>query len=216
MAALGLHCFVWAFSSRGQRGLLCRGARASHYGGLSCCWALALGTWASVVAAQELSSCSAQALELRLSSGWHTGLVAPWHVGSSYTRAGIHVPCIGRRILNHWATREVPTYGPLWWRTFVKPEHRYQRHVKKWYKQMRELLDEKSNASTFYPRTAPPGAGRLCSTCWFENLHWGILLPGWHRQIALPAPPLCISSGKINPSYLPLRDVSRVTWTNIL
>ena len=37
---------------------------------------------------------------------WLTGLVAPWHVGSSQTRARTRVPCIGRRILNHCATRE--------------------------------------------------------------------------------------------------------------
>ncbi|KAJ8786650.1 hypothetical protein J1605_006139 [Eschrichtius robustus] len=37
------------------------------------------------------------------------GLVAPRHVGSSRTRDGTCVPCIGRRILNHCATREVPT-----------------------------------------------------------------------------------------------------------
>ena len=36
------------------------------------------------------------------------GLVAPRHVGSSRTRARTRVPCIGRRILNHCATREVP------------------------------------------------------------------------------------------------------------
>ena len=30
---------------------------------------------------------------------WHTGLVAPRHVGSSRTRARTRVPCIGRRIL---------------------------------------------------------------------------------------------------------------------
>ena len=36
------------------------------------------------------------------------GLVAPRHVGSSRTRARTHIPCIGRWILNHWATREVP------------------------------------------------------------------------------------------------------------
>ena len=34
------------------------------------------------------------------------GLVAPRHVGSSQTRAWTHVPCIGRQILNHCATRE--------------------------------------------------------------------------------------------------------------
>ena len=35
------------------------------------------------------------------------GLVAPWHVGSSRTRAPTRVPCIDRWILNHCATREV-------------------------------------------------------------------------------------------------------------
>ena len=37
-----------------------------------------------------------------------TGLVAPRRVGSSRTRAQIRVLCIGRQILNHCATREVP------------------------------------------------------------------------------------------------------------
>ena len=37
---------------------------------------------------------------------WLTDLVAPRHVGSSWTRARIRVPCIGRQILNHCATRE--------------------------------------------------------------------------------------------------------------
>ena len=36
------------------------------------------------------------------------GLVAPRHVGSSQTRARTRVPCIGRQILNHCATREFP------------------------------------------------------------------------------------------------------------
>ena len=39
---------------------------------------------------------------------WLTGPVAPWHVGSSQTRARTRVPCIGRQILNHCATREAP------------------------------------------------------------------------------------------------------------
>ena len=37
---------------------------------------------------------------------WRTGLVALQHVVSSQTRARTHDPCIGRRILNHCATRE--------------------------------------------------------------------------------------------------------------
>ena len=39
---------------------------------------------------------------------WLTGVVAPRHVGSSQTRARTRVPCIGRQILNHCATREAP------------------------------------------------------------------------------------------------------------
>ena len=39
---------------------------------------------------------------------WHMGLVALWHMGSSRTRARTHVPCIGRQILYHCTTREVP------------------------------------------------------------------------------------------------------------
>ena len=42
---------------------------------------------------------------------WCTGPVAPRHVGSSQTRARTRVPCIGRQILNHCATREAPRKG---------------------------------------------------------------------------------------------------------
>ena len=83
------------------------GMWASHPAGFSCCRAWALGTGASVVASRGLSICGSRALERRL-KWWRTGLVAPQHVGSSRTRARIHVPCIGRRILNHCATREAP------------------------------------------------------------------------------------------------------------
>ena len=38
----------------------------------------------------------------RAQNSWHTGLVGPWHVESSWTRGRqTHVPCIGRQILNH-------------------------------------------------------------------------------------------------------------------
>ena len=47
------------------------------------------------------SSCGTLAQQL-----WLAGLVAPQHVGSSKTRARTRVPCIGRWILNHCATRE--------------------------------------------------------------------------------------------------------------
>ena len=41
---------------------------------------------------------------------WHAVLVDPWHVESSQTRDGTHVPFIAKWILNHWTTRKVPHY----------------------------------------------------------------------------------------------------------
>ena len=60
----------------------------SHYRGLSCC-----GAQAPDAQAQQL---------------WLTGPAAPWHAGSSQTRARTRVPRIGRQTLNHRATREAP------------------------------------------------------------------------------------------------------------
>ena len=67
-----------------------RAARASHYRGLSCC--------------------GAQAPDAQAQQSWLTGPAAPWHVGSSQTRARNRVPCIGRQTLNHCAIREAPTF----------------------------------------------------------------------------------------------------------
>ena len=51
------------------------------------------------------SSCGMRAQQL-----WHTGLGALRHVGSSWTRDRTRVPCIGRWILNHHTTRQVPGF----------------------------------------------------------------------------------------------------------
>ena len=71
LAALGLHCFVWAFSSCGKRGLLFMAvlrlliAVASHCRGFSC-EAEALGMRTSAVVVHRLSSCGSWALECGL------------------------------------------------------------------------------------------------------------------------------------------------------
>ena len=65
-----------------------RGARASHYRGLS--------------------RCGAQAPDAQAQQPWPTGPAAPRHAGSSQTGARTRVPCIGRQTLNHCATREAP------------------------------------------------------------------------------------------------------------
>ena len=44
--------------------------------------------------------------EVGAQSLWHMGLVAPWHVESSWTRNQTRVPHIGRQIFNHWTTRK--------------------------------------------------------------------------------------------------------------
>ena len=102
-----------AFSSCGERGLLFVVVRglliagtsfvAEH--GLQARRLSSCGTRGSVVVARGLSGCGARAQQL-----WCTGSVAPQHVGSSRTRARTCVPCIGRRILNHCATRGVPSH----------------------------------------------------------------------------------------------------------
>ena len=97
------------FSSCGERGLrfivvhrlLIAVASLVAEHDFSCCRAWPPGARASVVVARGLSSCGLQAQQF-----WRTGLVAPRHVGSSWTRARTRVSCTGRQILNHCATRE--------------------------------------------------------------------------------------------------------------
>ena len=57
--------------------------------------------------------CSTQAQALRAQSLWNPVLVAPRHVESSRTRNRTCVPCVGRQVLFHCASREVPpsSYG---------------------------------------------------------------------------------------------------------
>ena len=101
LAALGLCCCARAFSSCGEwgrlftvvRGLLIAVSSLVVEHGLQACGLQQLWLTGSRVQAQQL---------------WRTGLVAPRYVGSSRTRARTRVPCIGRQILNHCATREVP------------------------------------------------------------------------------------------------------------
>ena len=89
MAVLGLRFFVRAFSSCGKWGPLLIAVRGP------------LTIAASLVAEHRLqtcrlSSCGARAQLLR----------GMWE--SSQTRARTRVPCIGRQILSHCATREAP------------------------------------------------------------------------------------------------------------
>ena len=66
-AALGLHCFVQAFSSCSERGLLFVAVLGLLIA-VACCGAQALGARASVVAAYRFGSCVTGALERRFSS----------------------------------------------------------------------------------------------------------------------------------------------------
>ena len=82
--------------------------------GFSLWWLLLL--WSTGSRHVGFSSCGTRAQQLWLKDPraqaqqlWHMGLVAPRHVGSSPTRAQTRVPCIGRQIVNHCATREDPT-----------------------------------------------------------------------------------------------------------
>ena len=73
LAVLGLRFCARAFSSCGERASHCRG----------------------------LSRCGAQAPDAQAQQLWLTGPVAPWHVGSSQTRAQTRVP-------PHWQADSQP------------------------------------------------------------------------------------------------------------
>ena len=97
VAARGLSVVVHRdYSSCSVRASFCGGFSLQSMGSR----AQAQQSWRvrSVVAARGLYRVQPQQL-------WHMGL-ALWHVGSSRTRDRTSVPCISRRILNHWTTRE--------------------------------------------------------------------------------------------------------------
>ena len=100
---IAAHRLSLVASSEGYCSLRCTG--------FSLRWLLLLWSTGSRHAGFSSSSMQAQQLWLMGSRAqaqqlWRTVLVAPRHVGSSQTRARTRVPCIGRRILNHCATRE--------------------------------------------------------------------------------------------------------------
>ena len=110
-------CFLFGFVGSS---LLCKGFSLiavsggcswSQYLGLSRQWLLSL--W-SIGSAVTTAGSRAQA------QLWRTGLAAPGHVGSSWTRDQTRVPCVGRWVLIHRATREVPYWLILYdWKSFI-------------------------------------------------------------------------------------------------
>ena len=85
LPALGLHCWAWAFFSRCQWGLL------------SSC-----SMWVSHRVASSVAE-----YEFLDSTPFRCRVLAPGHVESSRTRNRTCIPLIGRRILNHWTTRQI-------------------------------------------------------------------------------------------------------------
>ena len=91
LAVLGLHCFLRRLSVVVASG--CSSSSLWRKG--SSVGSLLLWTTGSRAWTQQL---------------WPSGLVAPRYVESSRTRDQTCVPCIGRQIFIHQATREVPIY----------------------------------------------------------------------------------------------------------
>lgn len=100
MATPGLTAVCRAFSSCGNRGLLCCHAQAFHCGAFSCCRAEAAGARASVTVAHGIRSLQAPGAVAH-------GLQLPTARGVIRIRGRTHVPCTGRRVLSHCTPREV-------------------------------------------------------------------------------------------------------------
>ena len=100
MAALGLDCCMWAFSSCGEWGLLSEAVWASQCGVFFCCGAQNRGAQMSVVAGCRLSSRGLWALE-------HAGSVVVVHgpdcsvpCGTFWTSDQTHVPALAGGFLS--------------------------------------------------------------------------------------------------------------------
>ena len=106
MASLGLHHWVFVAACGLSLVVASGGYFSMRCTGFSLQWLLLLQSTGS--RHKGFSNCGMQAQQL-----WCKGLVAPRHVGFSRTRDRTCVPCIGRQILNHCATREVPELPTL-------------------------------------------------------------------------------------------------------
>ena len=84
MAVLGLHCCVWTLSSCGEQGLLSRSYSLSPQ-----CMGFSL--WRRLLL--QITGSRVHGLQ------WLWCLVIPQHMGSSWTRDGTCVPCIGKQFL---------------------------------------------------------------------------------------------------------------------
>ena len=71
--------------------------------GFSLWWLL---VWRGTVSQACGLSCGSWALEHRLDRLWCMGLVAPWHVGSSWIRDWTHASSISWQTFYHWTIRE--------------------------------------------------------------------------------------------------------------
>ena len=101
---------MWAlFSCSGMGLLFVVGVQAFHCGDFSC-GAEALHTWASVIAAQGLSSCGSQSL-VWARKFQHMGLSCLQDVESSWISDQTHVPFIGWWIPIHCTVREVQLHS---------------------------------------------------------------------------------------------------------
>ena len=97
-------CLCWVFTAAWA--FLWLQWASPRPGGCPCCGAQAPGQLG-------FRRCGLLGPRARAQYVWRTGLVAPWRLGSSPIRGRTCVPCIGKPILHHCATREAPLRGFL-------------------------------------------------------------------------------------------------------
>ena len=108
LAVLGLRCCAQSFSGCSKWGPLFVAVCIFSLRWFLLLWSTGSRRAGSVVVARGLQQLWLTGSRAQAQQSWCTGLVAPRLGGSSCTRAQTRVPCIGRRFLNHCATREAP------------------------------------------------------------------------------------------------------------
>ena len=147
------------------------------------CWVL--------VAAPGISCCGMWAQQL-----WRVGLAALPHMGCFLSRGAICVSCIGRWIFNHWATREVLSYGIL---------------------NILMRLWHYSLSTQTFPPALLTSQSVMSKTAHIFNSVKNVVFPLFSRNVSYPKGRASFSSGDY---FLSHKNISwlwrRVAWTTCL
>ena len=135
---------------------------------------------------------------------WHVGLVAPgmWDPGFQ-TRDQTYMPCIGRQILSHWATREFLFYLTI---LFLLAKKLYQKfYFEKFLKSGINFPPQSELNISHYKDHRTGWVDKM-----LKSLFWDKLLQ--EDVFQFPKPFLDLGVSKIQDPFIHSSDISLCNW----